>query len=54
MAYNTSVHASTGYSLMFGRKPKLSTDLLCPRCDTSLSEYANDLHSTLETAFEHV
>ena len=58
MAYNTSVHSSTGFSpyfLMFGRQPKLPIDLAYPLDQSSpcsVKDYAESLKINLESAFQ--
>ena len=57
MAYNTSVHASTGFTpfyLMFGREAKLPIDLMYGtgnHKDMPTTEYANQLKKGLEEAY---
>ena len=60
MAYRTAVHESTGFSpyhLVFGRSPKLPLDIMLGRVTddekaTSLPEYVQDLHRSLEESFK--
>ena len=57
MAYNTSVHSSTGYTpfyLMFGREARLPIDLMYGtgnNKDMPITEYANQLKKGLEDAY---
>ena len=60
MAYRTAVHESTGflpYHLVFERSPKLPLDIMLGRVTddekaTSLPEYVQDLHRSLEESFK--
>ena len=60
LAYNTSVHATTGHTpffLMFGRQARLPVDLVFKTDktpSTSASEYAVQLKQTMERAYDTV
>ena len=60
IAYNTSVHPTTGYTpffLMFGRQAKMPIDIMhgtpVPK-ESTASEYATSLKRSLEAAYKHV
>ena len=60
LAYNTSIHPTTGYSpffLMFGRQVRMPIDVMYGIPTTQIStapQYVADLHSSLNAAYEHV
>ena len=59
-AYNTSVHATTGYTpfyLMHGYEARLPVDVVygsAPQKSTSYHVYVADMHQRITTAFEQV
>ena len=59
-AYNTSVHATTGYTpfyLMHGYEARLPVDVVygsAPQKSTSSHDYVADMHQRITTAFEKV
>ena len=59
-AYNTSVHATTGYTpfyLMHGYEARLPVDVVCgsaPHESVSHHDYVANMHQRIDAAFEIV
>jgi hypothetical protein len=59
-AYNTSIHATTGYTpyeLVYGRKPKLPLDIFHKNIEIAIEltpeEYSKNLLNTLQNSYEN-